>query len=96
MNTITVSELRGNLKEILEQVKNGKVYQITQRGEIIVSLTKAETISDGYEDRIAAYRNGGIRIENDIISAPLKDLDYISDTEYSLDSDYDIAAESDA
>ena len=97
MSTITISELRSNLKEILEQVKNGKDYQVTQRGQVIVSLTKAVAISDGFEDRIAEYRNGGIQIKADIINAPLRDLDYIDDTVYGMGSDYDnIAADSDA
>ncbi len=97
MRTITVSELRSNLKEILEQVKNGKDYQVTQRGHVIVSLTKAIAISDGFDERMASYRNGGIKIEGDIINAPLKDMDYIDDSAYSITSDYDnITAEPDA
>jgi len=97
MNTITVSELRSNLKEILEKVKQGKEYHITQRGKIIVSLVKAKI--DENEDflkRIDGYRNGGIMITGDIVDAPLKEYDYVDDTLYN-DSSFNssIAAEPD-
>ncbi len=96
MNTITVSELRSNLKDILEEVKQGKEYQITQRGKIIVSLVKANANED-FLNRIDSYRNGGIEITGDIVNAPLKEFDYVDDSMYGFPSNNpSIAAEPDA
>jgi len=98
MNTITVSELRSNLKEILENVKNGKEYHITQRGKVIVSLAKAAIDeNEEFQNRIDKYRNGGIEINADIVNAPLKEFDYVDDSLYSSPPfNPSIAAEPDA
>lgn len=72
MNTITVSELRSKLKEILEEVKQGKEYQVTQRGKVIVSLVKPKlNKNEDFQKRIESYRKGGIAITGDIVNAPL-------------------------
>lgn len=98
MNTITVSELRSNLKDILEDVKKGKEYHITQRGKVIVSLVKADVNEDAaFQGRIAGYRKGGIAINGDIVNAPLKEFDYVDDSLYKPPSfKPSIAAEPDA
>ncbi len=84
MHTISVSELRKNLKEILEEVKLGKEYHITQRGEIIVSLVKAKIDNNEvFLQRMESYRNGGIKITGDIVDAPLKEFDYVDDSVYN-------------
>lgn len=97
MNTITVSELRSNLKAILEEVKKGKEYHITQRGEVIVSMTKAVTNDhEAFLNRVESYRNGGININGNIVNAPLKELDYVDDTLYKTPpNNPSIAAEPD-
>lgn len=98
MKTITVSELRKNLKKILEEVKQGKEYHITQRGEVIVSLIKANlNEKEDFLNRIEGYRTGGIKITGDIVNAPLKEFDYVDDSMYDNPPyNTSIAAEPDA
>jgi len=98
MNKITISELRSNLKGILEEVKQGKEYQVTQRGKIIVSLVKPKMDeNEDFQKRIDGYRNGGIKIIGDIVDAPLKEYDYVDDAVYgSTPLSPSIAAEPDA
>jgi len=98
MKIISVSELRKNLKEILEEVKSGKEYHITQRGKVIVSLIKAKVSeNEDFLNRLEGYRSGGLMITGDIVDAPLKDLDYVDDSVYdSPPFNTSIAAEPDA
>ena len=94
MKTITVSELRSNLKNILEEVKQGIEYHVTQRGKVIVSLVKTVANED-FLKRIEGYRNGGIEITGDIVDTPLKEFDYVDDSMYGK-GNTSIAAEPDA
>ena len=98
MNKITISELRSNLKGILEEVKQGKEYQVTQRGKIIVSLIKPiMNENEDFQKRLESYRNGGIKVTGDIVNAPLKEFDYVDDSMYnSPPYNPSIAAEPDA
>ena len=38
MTTISVSELRANLKAVLERVKRGEEVQLTQNGEVVAAV----------------------------------------------------------
>ena len=38
MTTISVSEMRSNLREVLERVKQGEEVHVTQNGEIVAAL----------------------------------------------------------
>ena len=42
MTTIAVSELRANLMQVLEQIKQGAQIQITSRGKIVAQLVPAD------------------------------------------------------
>ena len=42
MTTIAVSELRANLMQVLEQIKQGAQIQITSRGKVIAQLVPAD------------------------------------------------------
>jgi prevent-host-death family protein len=81
MKTIPISDLRGNLKQVLDMVKNGQAIDITQRGKIVATIAPPKTDNDeiAFHDRLAAYKNGGIIINEDIINAPLIEYDYIND-----------------
>jgi len=84
MNTITVSELRANLKEVLKKIQEGKEYHVTQRGKVIVCMSKAIlNENEEFQNRIKSYRNGGIEITGDIVNAPLKEFDYVDDSLYN-------------
>jgi len=41
MTTIAVSELRANLMQVLEQIKQGAQIQITSRGKVVAQLVPA-------------------------------------------------------
>ena len=41
MTTIAVSELRANLMQVLEQIKQGSQIQITSRGKVVAQLVPA-------------------------------------------------------
>ena len=38
MNTVTVSDLRANLKTVLERVKQGEEVHLTQNGEVVAAV----------------------------------------------------------
>ena len=42
MTTIAVSELRANLMQVLEQIKQGAHVQITSRGKVVAQLVPAD------------------------------------------------------
>ena len=42
MTTIAVSELRANLMQVLEQIKQGAQIQITSRGKVVAQLVPAD------------------------------------------------------
>lgn len=92
MKEISITDLRSNLKEVLDHVKQGKVIQITQRGKVIATVNPSHEDDDAvaFQARLKTYRNGGIKIHEDIIDKPLKQYDKIDDSFYSSS----IAAES--
>lgn len=94
MKTIPISDLRGNLKHVLDMVKSGQAIDITQRGKIIATITPPQADDDeaAFNARISSYKNGGLVIHDDIINAPLIEYDYVTDID--LD-DMSIAAEPD-
>ncbi len=83
--TISISELRENLKEYIDLVKTGTAIYITKRGEIIAEIKKPmlETEDDAqYLQRLAQYKNGGIVLLQDIVNQPLKNEDYVDDQNF--------------
>ncbi len=85
MKKISITDLRNNLKEVLGHVKQGKVIQITQRGEVIATVnpSHADDAEVAFQARLATYKNGGIQIHNDIVDKPLKQYDKVDDSLYS-------------
>jgi prevent-host-death family protein len=85
MKEISITDLRNNLKEVLDHVKQGKVIQITQRGKVIATVNPSQEDDDevAFQARLAAYKNGGIQIHDDIIDKPLKQYDHVDDSHYS-------------
>lgn len=85
MKEISITDLRSNLKEVLDHVKQGKVIQITQRGKVIATVNPSQEEDDevAFQARLAAYRNGGIQVHDDIVDKPLKQYDKIDDSHYS-------------
>jgi len=84
MLSISVTDLRNSLKSILSQVKEGTIVQITQQGKVIATLNPAVDQADeiAFQDRLAAYRSGGIVVHDDIVDAPLKEYDQVDDSFY--------------
>jgi len=91
MKSISITDLRSNLKDVLSDVKAGQVIQITQRGKVIATVNPAVDSEDeeAFQERLDAYRNG-ISVHDDIVDSPLKAYDYVDD---SLLSNNNIAAE---
>lgn len=85
MKSISITDLRSNLKDILSDVKEGQVIQITQRGRVIATVNPAIDSDDefAFQERIAAYKDNGIQINEDIINSPLKSYDYVDDSLFS-------------
>ncbi len=46
MTTIAVSELRANLMQVLEQIKQGAQIQITSRGKVVAQLVPADNAQE--------------------------------------------------
>jgi len=92
MPTISITDLRNSLKDILYKVKAGQVIQITQRGKVIATINPAVDHDDelAFNDRLAAYRSG-IVIQDDIVNKPMKQYDFNDDSLFTTD----IAAEPD-
>lgn len=85
MKEISITDLRGNLKEVLDHVKQGKVVKITQRGKVIATMNPSVDDSDelSFQARLATYKNGGIKINDDIVNKPVKQYDVVDDSFYS-------------
>jgi len=92
MKTIPISDLRSNLKQVLDLVKEGRSIDITQRGIVIASISPPQESNEeeAYAKRLQSYKNGAITINDDIVDAPLKEYDYVRDID--LD-DMSVAAE---
>jgi len=93
MKEISITDLRSNLKEVLDHVKQGKVIQITQRGKVIATVNPSIDNDDelAFQERLTAYKDGGIIVHEDIINKPMKQYDTFDDSLY----DPPIAAEPD-
>ncbi|MFT6336077.1 MAG: prevent-host-death family protein [Saprospiraceae bacterium] len=85
MKEISITDLRSNLKEVLDHVKQGKIIQITQRGKVIATVNPTQEDDDevAFQARLQAYRNGGIQVHDNIVDKPLKQYDEIDDSFYS-------------
>jgi len=85
MKEISITDLRSNLKEVLDHVKQGKIIQITQRGKVIATVNPTQEDDDevAFQARLQAYRNGGIQVHDNIVDRPLKQYDEIDDSLYS-------------
>ena len=70
MLSIAMSELRAQLKQILESVKSGKSYKITQRGEVVAVLQPPATSEEDLQSELDFIRSGST-IHGDIIDTPL-------------------------
>ena len=44
MTTLTVSQLRANLKTVLESVKRGEAVQVTQNGEVVAAVLHPDAL----------------------------------------------------
>lgn len=92
--TVSISEFRENIKQCLEDVADGKIILLSKRGKVIAKITPENQSNkkeeQAYKQRIKAYKNGGVKINEDIVDQPLKALDYIDDSLYDPPS---IAAE---
>lgn len=84
-----MSELRAQLKQILESVKTGTSYQITQRGEVVAVL-QPPLIAENDLQADLDFIRAGSQVQGDIINTPL------SYEEWGFDDDStNIAAEPD-
>lgn len=85
MKEISITDLRSNLKEVLDHVKEGKIIQITQRGKVIATVNPSIDKNDeaAFQERLSTYKNGGIKVHSDIIDKPLKQYDVIDDSFYN-------------
>lgn len=92
MKAIPISDLRSNLKLVLDLVKGGQAIDITQRGQVIATICPPRVENDhaAFLSRLDSYKNGGIALYDDIVNAPLKDQDYVTDIDFD---DIHIAAE---
>lgn len=88
MTSLSITELRGNLKEILELASNGMQYEITQHGRVLAIIQAPKEHADDLETRLSKLRAGS-EIIGDIVNAPL------SDVTWDDKNDYNIAAEPD-
>ena len=70
MKSITVSDLRNHLKEVLTSVKDGVVYEITQRGKVIATLAAPISEQVQFEKELAHLRMT-TSIDGDIVNSPL-------------------------
>jgi len=86
MNSLSITELRGNLKEVLELASKGMAYEITQHGKVLAVIQAPTTHADDLQERLAKLRAGS-EILGDIVNAPMADED-LEDRH-----DYNIAAE---
>ena len=94
LKEISITDLRGNLKEVMDHVKQGKIIKIKQRGKVIATLNPSVDDTDelAFQARLETYKNGGIQIKDDIVDKPVKNYDVVDDSFYSSS----IAAEPDA
>ena len=78
IKSVSVSELRENLKEILEDVKSGCSIQITQRGTIIAVIQAQNSDKEEklFLERMKSYKKGSIQIVDNIVNQPLKQYDF--------------------
>ena len=85
MKSVSITDLRSKLKDVLAEVKEGQVIQITQRGRVIATINPAIDSDNevAFHERLAAYKDGGIQINEDIINSPLKSYDYVDDSLFS-------------
>ena len=89
MISIAMSDLRAQLKQILESVKSGESYEITQRGEVVAVLKPPATDEENLQADLDFIRAGS-HIQGDIINSPLPNEEW----GYNDDSN-NIAAEPD-
>lgn len=79
MKTVSISHLRSHLKEILEEIKKGKNYKISQHGHIIAEIIPS---NEPEKEKDLAQKIREIRsncvIEGDIIN-PIFEGDILSD-----------------
>jgi len=88
MTSLSITELRGNLKEILELASRGMQYEITQHGKVLAVIQAPKAHTDNLETRLAQLRAGS-KITGDIVNSPLSDITWDGN------DDINIAAEPD-
>lgn len=86
MLSIAMSELRAQLKQILESVKSGKSYKITQRGEVVAVLQPPATSEEDLQSELDFIRLGST-INGDIIDTPLSYEEWGDDDSINIAAD---------
>ena len=90
MKSIAMSDLRAQLRQILESVKSGESYEITQRGEVVAIIQPPITKEESLQSELDFIRSGS-HIKGDIINTPLPYEEWGND-----DDSINIAAEPDS
>lgn len=91
---VPISDLRSNLKQYLSKVLAGSVVALTKHGKVVAYLQPASVVegqlSDAYDARLKAYKDGGVVFHDDIVNTPLKQYDYVDS---DVLDDVNVAAE---